>query len=133
MVSPADKITCLGSDDATTCVILVVRSDKTGRYCVAHLDGCRVRSSLAQLLSAFTYAECVFGLSVWLVGALADNDCYALSYKTLRLVLEYLLSRQIPICIRVACVLEVNSVPIGDTHNRPKITGIKSYSQYRLP
>lgn len=51
-VAPHDKqINLIGSDDATTCIIVVVKHTGSGAIALAHLDGCGVEEAVEKMVA----------------------------------------------------------------------------------
>jgi len=78
-ISPASNFDWLGSGDATTCVIVLLRADNSKRVSVGHFDGAdnqitgQVGCSLSAMINSFTEEERNQGLCAHLVGGYCDE------------------------------------------------------------
>ncbi|KAH3745013.1 protein N-terminal asparagine amidohydrolase [Pelomyxa schiedti] len=128
----------VGSDDATTCLLLVARCPQTDRIACTHMDSRRSARDLAKVLKAGLIGEAntisSFVVEIWLVGAIPDDDSKDGSDDLVQKVVGELKNQEawnvgspVIVNIRVACVLEVNSRPIPDDedgHTVPISMGI---------
>lgn len=80
-VAPHDKnVNIIGSDDATTCVIVVVRHSGSGAVALAHLDGNGTDEAVSTMVArvqelAFGYPE--GRIELQLIGGFKDTQGYA--------------------------------------------------------
>ncbi|KAE8579726.1 hypothetical protein XENTR_v10024163 [Xenopus tropicalis] len=80
-ITPNDKfISILGSDDATTCHILVLRHTGSGATCLAHCDGSDTQNEVAAVLRAvksLTNNTDEGRLELHIVGGFSDSKQYS--------------------------------------------------------
>uniref|UniRef100_I3KRM4 N-terminal asparagine amidase n=1 Tax=Oreochromis niloticus TaxID=8128 RepID=I3KRM4_ORENI len=123
--TPADKwISVIGSDDATTCHLVVLRHTGSGAVCLAHCDGSSTWSEVPLLVKAVTSLSdaCKEGrLELHLVGGFNDD-----SKTSHDLSLDILAAFQVQkedIHLETCCITEMNDVVVNGTH-RPVVYGI---------
>ncbi|ETN67650.1 hypothetical protein AND_000531 [Anopheles darlingi] len=80
-VAPHDRnVNIIGSDDATTCIIVVVRHSGSGAIALAHLDGSGTDEAVSAMVTrvqelAFGYPE--GRIELQLIGGFSDPQGYA--------------------------------------------------------
>ncbi|XP_066907821.1 protein N-terminal asparagine amidohydrolase isoform X2 [Halyomorpha halys] len=122
---PHDKnVSILGSEDATTCIILVLRHTTSGAVGLAHCDGAGTEEGLVTLISriqelALGYPE--GRMQLQLVGGYLDANNYTeeLFYN----ILHVFHKQPIEIELITACVSDVNTVVRNGIH-APIIYGV---------
>jgi len=122
---PHDKnVSILGSDDSTTCLIVVVRHSGSGAVALAHLDGCGTDESVCTMVQrvqelALGYPE--GRIELQLIGGFNDTRRYSedLFYN----VMTSFHKHPVEIDLTLACVGELNTTIRGGIH-WPIITGI---------
>ncbi|CAN9509844.1 unnamed protein product [Ophioblennius macclurei] len=123
--TPADKcVSVIGSEDATTCHLVVLRHTGNGAVCVAHCDGSSTFSEVPLFVKAVTSLSrtCKDGrLELHLVGGF--NDESKISHKLSLNILAAFHKQEEDIHLETCCVTEMNDVVIDGTH-RPIIYGI---------
>ncbi|XP_062513870.1 protein N-terminal asparagine amidohydrolase-like [Corticium candelabrum] len=123
----SDAVQILGSDDATTCHIAVVRHIATRVTTLSHLDGSRVADCVAKMVeSCGDEAERILGgtdrkFDVFLVGGFDDerHTSVGLSNETLRA----LQSQPHHLILNLACITGLNDRMDGRYH-KPIVYGI---------
>uniref|UniRef100_A0AAX7U9P5 N-terminal asparagine amidase n=1 Tax=Astatotilapia calliptera TaxID=8154 RepID=A0AAX7U9P5_ASTCA len=123
--TPADKcVSVIGSDDATTCHLVVLRHTGSGAVCLGHCDGSSTWSEVPLLVKAVTSLSdaCKEGrLELHLVGGFNDD-----STTSHNLSLDILAAFQVQkedIHLETCCITEMNDVVVNGTH-RPVVYGI---------
>lgn len=123
--TPADNsVSVIGSDDATTCHLVVLRHTGSGAVCVAHCDGSSTFSEVPLFVKAVTSLTdvCKEGrLELHLVGGF--NDESKTSHKLSLNILAAFQSQEEDIHLETCCITEMNDVVVDGTH-RPIIYGI---------
>ncbi|XP_032248066.1 protein N-terminal asparagine amidohydrolase isoform X1 [Halichoerus grypus] len=125
VTSPKDgSISILGSDDATTCHIVVLRHTGNGATCLTHCDGSDTRAEVPLIMSsikAFSdHAQCG-RLEVHLVGGFSDDR--QLSQKLTHQLLSEFDRQEEDIHLVTLCVTELNDREENENHF-PVIYGI---------
>ncbi|XP_067002297.1 protein N-terminal asparagine amidohydrolase [Anabrus simplex] len=115
---PHDKnVTILGSDDATTCIIVVLRHSGSGAVAMAHLDGCGTEDCVSTLVQRVQEAALGYPegrLELQLVGGFSDARNYS---ETLFYNIMYAFHRQlVEIDLTLACVGELNTTVRNNIH-----------------
>uniref|UniRef100_A0A3B4FA64 N-terminal asparagine amidase n=1 Tax=Pundamilia nyererei TaxID=303518 RepID=A0A3B4FA64_9CICH len=108
--TPADKcVSVIGSDDATTCHLVVLRHTGSGAVCLGHCDGSSTWSEVPLLVKAVT--------------SLSDA-CKEGRYDThiKKSTLIYWVQKE-DIHLETCCITEMNDVVVNGTH-RPVVYGI---------
>lgn len=123
--TPADNsVSVIGSDDATTCHLVVLRHTGSGAACVAHCDGSSTSTEIPLLVKAVASLndDCKEGrLELHLVGGF--NDESKTSHKLSLNILAAFHNQEEDIHLETCCITEMNDVVVGGTH-RPAIYGI---------
>uniref|UniRef100_A0A3Q3WL84 Uncharacterized protein n=1 Tax=Mola mola TaxID=94237 RepID=A0A3Q3WL84_MOLML len=123
--TPADKfVSVIGSDDATTCHLVVLRHTGSGAVCLAHCDGSSTWTEVPLLVKAVTslITDNKEGrLELHLVGGF--NDDSKTSHKlSLNLLAAFHLQKE-DIHLETCCITEINDIVVGGIH-RPVVYGI---------
>ncbi|XP_029360877.1 protein N-terminal asparagine amidohydrolase [Echeneis naucrates] len=122
--TPADSsVSVIGSDDATTCHLVVLRHTGSGAVCLAHCDGSNTWSEVPLFVNAVTSLSVnkEGRLELHLVGGFNDE-----SKTSHELSLNILAAFQIQkedIHLETCCITEMNDIVVDGTH-RPIIYGI---------
>lgn len=115
---PHDKnITVLGTDDATTCHMAVVRHSGSGVVGVAHFDNSDVEEGVANMLSRIQQLSVGFPdnrIELHLIGGYKDAQGY--SAKLSFTLLEHFHRQPVQIDLITACIGELNSTFRGGIH-----------------
>lgn len=122
---PNDKnVNILGSDDATTCIIVVVRHSGSGAVALAHLDGSGTDEAVYTMVQrvqelALGYPE--GRIELQLVGGFSDPSGYSenLFYNIMNTFHKHILE----IDLTLACIGEMNTT-IRENIQWPMIYGI---------
>ncbi|XP_039346895.1 protein N-terminal asparagine amidohydrolase isoform X2 [Mauremys reevesii] len=125
VTTPKDgSVSILGSDDATTCHLVVLRHTGSGATCLTHCDGSNTRAEVSLIMSAVKSfsndTECG-RLEVHLVGGF--NDDRQLSQKLTNQLLRTFDLQQDDVHLVTFCVTELNDREEKDNHF-PIIYGI---------
>jgi len=127
VVTPSDdKIHVIGSDDATTCHLLVLRHTGSGVTALAHFDGCGMEDALARMIlkiHRLSHGAPEGGrLEAHVVGGFIDDrgESVKLFHELFRLFL--LTPHQIHLIS--ACAVEANDVVQPDAIHYPVIYGL---------
>lgn len=124
-VAPHDKnVHIIGSDDATSCMIVVVRHTGSGAIALAHLDGNGTDEAVTTMVSrvqelALGYPE--GRIELQLIGGFRDQQGY--SEDLFSNIMQSFHKHPMEIDLTQACIGEVNTILRGDTH-WPIIYGI---------
>ncbi|XP_031218974.1 protein N-terminal asparagine amidohydrolase isoform X6 [Mastomys coucha] len=124
--SPASggSISILGSDDATTCHIVVLRHTGNGATCLTHCDGSDTKAEVPLIMNSIKsfseHAECG-RLEVHLVGGFSDDR--QLSQKLTHQLLSEFDKQDDDIHLVTLCVTELNDREENENHF-PIIYGI---------
>ncbi|XP_078519322.1 protein N-terminal asparagine amidohydrolase isoform X1 [Lissotriton helveticus] len=125
VTTPKDSsVSFLGSEDATTCHILVLKHTGSGATCLAHLDGSDTKAEVTTITSSvksFSSNAADGRLEVHLVGGF--NDDRRLSQKLTSQLLNSLDQQKDEIHLVTLCVSELNDKLEDDVH-LPIIYGI---------
>ncbi|XP_053326929.1 protein N-terminal asparagine amidohydrolase [Spea bombifrons] len=125
VTTPNDRlISVLGSEDATTCHIVVLRHTGSGATCLAHCDGSDTENEVAAIFNAvksLSQASPDGRLELHLVGGFIDQRC--LSQKLTSQLLESFDSQPDDIHLVTFCVTELNDTEENGIH-LPIIYGI---------
>ncbi|XP_068607350.1 protein N-terminal asparagine amidohydrolase [Brachionichthys hirsutus] len=123
--TPADNcVSVIGSDDATTCHLVVLRHTGSGAVCLAHCDGSDPRSEVPLLVEAVSSLSdaCKPGrLELHLVGGF--NDDSEKSHKLSLSILASFQNQHEDVHLETCCISEMNDVVVNGTH-RPVVYGI---------
>lgn len=125
MTSPKDgSISILGSDDATTCHIVVLRHTGNGATCLTHCDGSDTKAEVPLIVNAIKsfsdHTQCG-RLEVHLMGGF--NDDRQLSQKLTHQLLSEFDRQEDDIHLVTLCVTELNDREENESHF-PIIYGI---------
>mmetsp|Transcript_2960 Transcript_2960/g.8469 ORF Transcript_2960/g.8469 Transcript_2960/m.8469 type:complete len:414 (-) Transcript_2960:46-1287(-) len=99
------RLRWLGSDDATTCLLLALRSTASGATAAAHLDIPERVPSLAQVETRLLRGAADSALDVYLAAGLAGDKE---SLATCAAVLSFLACRPVPYRLQLAAVCDLN-------------------------
>ncbi|KAM0727075.1 Protein N-terminal asparagine amidohydrolase [Formica fusca] len=122
---PQDKnVNILGSDDMTTCIIVVVRHSGSGAAALAHLDGSGTEDAAVAMIQRVT--ELTLGypegrLELQLVGGYSDPRNY--SEELFYTILSAFHKQPVEIDLTLCCVGELNTTVRAGIH-WPVIYGI---------
>ncbi|XP_051985845.1 protein N-terminal asparagine amidohydrolase [Xyrauchen texanus] len=123
--TPADNsVSVLGSDDATTCHLVVLRHTGSGATCLAHCDGSSTWTEVPLLVNAVTSRSNLAKegrLELHLVGGFDDDrkTSHSLSVN----ILAAFQKQREEIHLETCCITDVNDVIKEGTH-RPLVYGI---------
>ncbi|XP_019054333.1 PREDICTED: protein N-terminal asparagine amidohydrolase isoform X2 [Nelumbo nucifera] len=137
-VDPA-LVELVGTDEATTCVGLVIRNQKTGMTSVAHMDSPEIVDfGLAQMLSLVADPRLDAELDVHLIGGYEDTSCEhcsgisvsdrhiepeGYSFPLCSKIVEVLHKRQEIFHIQTLCILGHNTRRDSDGNTYPIFNG----------
>ncbi|XP_053355524.1 protein N-terminal asparagine amidohydrolase-like isoform X5 [Clarias gariepinus] len=123
--TPADSsVSVIGSDDATTCHLVVLRHTGSGATCLAHLDGSSTRTEVPLLVNAVTALSNpskAGRLELHLVGGFDDDK--KTSHNLSREILAAFQKQKEEIHLETCCITDMNDV-VTDGIHRPIIYGI---------
>ncbi|XP_054896803.1 protein N-terminal asparagine amidohydrolase isoform X3 [Poeciliopsis prolifica] len=123
--TPADNcVSILGSDDATTCHLVVLRHSGSGAVCLSHLDGSSTRTEVQLTMKAVTSLsnDCNEGrFELHLVGGFDDDD--KRSHKLSLNILAAFQKQKDHIHLETCCITEMNNVVDKGIH-KPIVYGI---------
>ncbi|XP_007543646.1 protein N-terminal asparagine amidohydrolase [Poecilia latipinna] len=123
--TPADNcVSILGSDDATTCHLVVLRHTGSGAVCLSHLDGSSTRTEVQLIMKAVTSLSdgCNEGrFELHLVGGFDDDD--KRSHKLSLNILAAFQKQKDHIHLETCCITEMNNVVDKGIH-KPIVYGI---------
>uniref|UniRef100_A0A3Q1AKR8 N-terminal asparagine amidase n=1 Tax=Amphiprion ocellaris TaxID=80972 RepID=A0A3Q1AKR8_AMPOC len=123
--TPADNcVSVIGSDDATTCHLVVLRHTGSGAVCLAHCDGSSTWSEVPLLVKAVTSLStvCKEGrLELHLVGGF--NDDSKTSHKLSLNILAAFQKQKEDIHLETCCITEMNDIVVDGRH-KPVLYGI---------
>uniref|UniRef100_A0A914URZ4 Protein N-terminal asparagine amidohydrolase n=1 Tax=Plectus sambesii TaxID=2011161 RepID=A0A914URZ4_9BILA len=118
----------LGSGDATTCHIVILRQKETGATLLSHVDSSADERMIARFVSSMRKAVTQFGeytkpwrFDLWLFGGFTDAKGY--SSETSSLLLAEFHKASISIDLQVACITKLNTA-MRDGQPVPRITGV---------
>lgn len=122
---PHDKnVSIIGSDDITTCIIVVVKHSGSGAAALAHLDGVGTEDAAATMVQRVTELALGFPegrLELQLVGGYSDPRNY--SEELFCNILSAFHKQPLEIDLTLCCVGELNTTVRGGIHC-PVIYGI---------
>ncbi|XP_076172121.1 N-terminal amidohydrolase 1 [Ptiloglossa arizonensis] len=122
---PQDKnVTIIGSDDMTTCIIVVLKHSGSGAAAFAHLDGAGTEEAAAAMVQRVTELAISFPegrLELQLVGGYSDPRNY--SEELFCNILSAFHKQRMEIDLTLCCVGELNTTVRGGIH-WPVIYGI---------
>ncbi|XP_060939530.1 protein N-terminal asparagine amidohydrolase [Limanda limanda] len=119
-----DSVSVLGSDDATTCHLVVLRHTGSGAVCLAHCDGSSTWSEVPNLVKSVTSLSKVSKegrLELHLFGGF--NDESKTSHNLSLNILAAFHKQKEDIHLETCCITEMNDVVVDGTH-RPIVYGI---------
>ncbi|KAM4603832.1 protein N-terminal asparagine amidohydrolase [Polymixia lowei] len=123
--TPADNaVSVIGSDDATTCHLVLVRHTGSGAACLAHCDGSSTWSEVPLIVRAVTSLSNHTKegrLELHLVGGF--NDESRTSHKLSLSLLAAFHKQKEDIHLETCCITEMNDIIVDGTH-RPVVYGI---------
>ncbi|TMW42308.1 hypothetical protein DOY81_012612 [Sarcophaga bullata] len=123
--APHDKnINIIGTDDATTCIIVVVRHSGSGAVALAHFDGTGIDEAVCTMVArvqelALGYPE--GRIELQLIGGYRDPQSYG--EEVFFNIMQSFHKHHLEIDLTQACVGELNTILRGDI-NCPIIYGI---------
>ncbi|XP_041838559.1 protein N-terminal asparagine amidohydrolase isoform X2 [Melanotaenia boesemani] len=122
--TPADdSVSIIGSDDATTCHLVVLRHTGSGAVCLAHCDGSDTWSEVSMFMTAVASlsSTCEDGrFELHLVGGF--NDESKTSHKLSLNILAFQKQKE-DIHLETCCITEMNDIVDKGAH-RPIVYGI---------
>ncbi|XP_034044820.1 protein N-terminal asparagine amidohydrolase [Thalassophryne amazonica] len=119
-----DNVSVIGSDDATTCHLVVLRHTESGAVCLAHCDGSSTQSEVPLIVKAvMSLSNHVKEgrLELHLVGGF--NDESKMSHTLSLNLLAAFHNQKEDIQLETCCITEMNDVSVNGTH-RPIVYGI---------
>ncbi|XP_071403518.1 protein N-terminal asparagine amidohydrolase isoform X1 [Centroberyx affinis] len=123
--TPADNcVSVIGSDDATTCHLVMLRHTGSGAVCLAHCDGSSTWSEVPLIVKAVTSLSNLTKegrLELHLVGGF--NDESKTSHKLSLSLLAAFHKQKEEIHLETCCITEMNDDIVDGTH-RPVVYGI---------
>lgn len=123
--TPADNcVSVIGSDDATTCHLVVLRHTGSGAVCLAHCDGASTWSEVPLLVRAVMSLSNVSKegrLELHLVGGF--NDELKTSHKLSLNIIAAFQKQKEDIHLETCCITEINDI-VADENHRPVVYGI---------
>ncbi|KAF7667198.1 hypothetical protein LDENG_00075040 [Lucifuga dentata] len=123
--TPADNfVSVIGSDDATTCHLVVLRHTGSGAVCLAHCDGSNTWSEVPLIVTAVTSLSNLSKegrLELHLVGGF--NDKTKTSHKLSFNLLAAFHKQKEDIHLETCCITEMNDIIVDGTH-RPIVYGV---------
>ncbi|KAJ8413618.1 hypothetical protein AAFF_G00081250 [Aldrovandia affinis] len=123
--TPADNsVTVIGSDDATTCHLVLVRHTGSGAACLAHCDGSNTRSEVPLIVKTVTTlsSQAKDGrLELHLIGGF-DDETKTSHSLSLSLLAAFQKQRE-DIHLVTCCITELNDI-VTDGIHRPVVYGI---------
>ncbi|XP_041363947.1 protein N-terminal asparagine amidohydrolase-like [Gigantopelta aegis] len=106
-----DDVHVLGSDDATTCHVVVLLHTGSGAVCIGHFDGCETKKgleSMVELVLELSKDETSGRLEIHLVGGFTDEAGH--SEKLSLEILKVLTGHPSEISLVTACITDQNTV-----------------------
>uniref|UniRef100_A0A4W4FDC9 Protein N-terminal asparagine amidohydrolase n=2 Tax=Electrophorus electricus TaxID=8005 RepID=A0A4W4FDC9_ELEEL len=123
--TPADhSVSVIGSGDATTCHLVVLRHTGSGATCLAHCDGSSTWTEVPLLVNAVTslsHHAKEGRLELHLVGGFVD-DAYT-SHKLSLNILAAFQKQKEEIHLETCCITDMNDI-VTDGIHRPVVYGI---------
>lgn len=123
--TPADNcVSVIGSEDATTCHLVVLRHTGSGAVCLAHCDGSSTWSEVPQLVKAVTSLSNVSKegrLELHLAGGF--NDGSKTSHQLSLNILAAFKKQKEDIHLETCCITEMNDIVVDGIH-KPVVYGI---------
>ncbi|TSK62615.1 Protein N-terminal asparagine amidohydrolase [Bagarius yarrelli] len=125
VTTPADgSVSVIGSDDATTCHLIVLRHTGSGATCLAHLDGSSTWSEVPLLVNSVTALSNpakAGRFELHLVGGFDDDK--KTSHNLSCEILEAFQKQKEEIHLETCCITDMNDVVTNGIH-RPIIYGL---------
>ncbi|XP_026158650.1 protein N-terminal asparagine amidohydrolase [Mastacembelus armatus] len=123
--TPADNcVSVIGSDDATTCHLVVLQHTGSGAVCLAHCDGSSTWSEVPLLVKAVTSlgnASKEGRLELHLVGGFSDDA--KTSHKLSLNILAAFQNQTEDVHLETCCITEMNDTVVDGNH-KPVVYGI---------
>ncbi|XP_062415059.1 protein N-terminal asparagine amidohydrolase-like [Pungitius pungitius] len=123
--TPADgSVSVIGSEDATTCHLVVLRHTGSGAVCLAHCDGYSTQSDVPLIVKAVMSLSDISKegrLELHLSGGFKDDK--KISAKLSHDILTAFQEMKEDIHLETCCITEMNDVVVDGTH-RPIVYGI---------
>eukprot|EP00294_Goniomonas_avonlea_P016288 CAMPEP_0114544820 /NCGR_PEP_ID=MMETSP0114-20121206/3076_1 /TAXON_ID=31324 /ORGANISM="Goniomonas sp, Strain m" /LENGTH=336 /DNA_ID=CAMNT_0001729217 /DNA_START=22 /DNA_END=1032 /DNA_ORIENTATION=+ len=120
-VGRGEGVRNMGTQDATTCLIVVFRDSASGVTSLGHLDGCETEATLEAMVKSL--GPDVSVIHTTLVGGYQDENEH--SRQNLNEVAWFLVKSRWDFLLKTTCVGETNTMRSeGATHNLPRVTGI---------
>lgn len=123
--TPADKnVSVIGSDDATTCHLVVLRHTGSGAVCVAHLDGSSTWAEVQLIIKAvmsLSHHSKDGRLELHLVGGFND-DSKTSDNLSLNILAAFHKQKE-SVHLETCCITEMNDIVVNGTH-RPIVYGV---------
>ncbi|KAL6110524.1 ntan1 [Pungitius sinensis] len=123
--TPADNsVSVIGSEDATTCHLVVLRHTGSGAVCLAHCDGSSTWSEVPLIVKAVMSLSDISKegrLELHLAGGFNDDE--EISAKLSHDILTAFQKMKEDIHLETCCITEMNDIVVDGTH-RPIVYGI---------
>lgn len=123
--TPADNnVSVIGSDDATTCHLVVLRHTGSGAVCLAHCDGSNTWSEVPLFVKAVMSLSNVSKegrLELHLIGGF--NDESKTSHRLSLNILAAFQKQQEEIHLKTCCITEMNDTVVDGNH-KPVVYGV---------
>ncbi|XP_059191349.1 protein N-terminal asparagine amidohydrolase [Centropristis striata] len=123
--TPADNcVSVIGSEDATTCHLVVLRHTGSGAVCLAHCDGSSTWSEVPLLVKAVTSLSNLSKegrLELHLAGGF--NDESKTSHNLSLNILAAFHKQKEEVHLETCCITEMNDIDVDGVH-RPVVYGI---------
>ncbi|XP_030638230.1 protein N-terminal asparagine amidohydrolase [Chanos chanos] len=123
--TPADKsVTIIGSEDATTCHLVLVRHTGSGATCLAHCDGSNTWTEIPLIVNAVTSLSKPTKdgrLELHLIGGFKDDS--NTSHKLSLNILATFQNQKEEIHLETCCITDMNDI-VTDGIHRPIVYGI---------
>lgn len=118
------QINLIGSDDATTCIIAIIKHTGSGAISLSHLDGCGIDEAVGKMISKvhdLSIGYCEGRIELQLVGGYKDPNGHGeeLFYK----IMQAFQRNPNEVDLTLSCVGELNTI-VRDSINWPIIYGI---------
>lgn len=116
--TPHDKIiSVLGTDDATTCQIAILRHTASGAVCMAHCDGCGMEEGIFDMICRIQELSSSYHdgrYELHLIGGFHDGR--GTSQTISQSILNIFHKQQLVVHLVTLCVCEMNDIVRGSTH-----------------
>lgn len=123
-VTPEDgNVTLMGSDDATTCHIVVLRNTASGVTSLGHFDGHDTSNGIKNMIESVTRGSRTGSgkIELNLFGGFLDDRRD--SDKLTTSILEIIQNQQMPIHLTSACITGFNDI-IDEGLHKPRVYGV---------